>query len=109
VLSYDLWEERFAATLVGATSRTASYLSSSAAEAWCFEQLTVPLSALGSLSQNREFWVRLEYRILDSDAPPAADDGTGYTLQTLIEMLSRKRKANEWTHAIEAGPFRLKP
>jgi hypothetical protein len=109
LLSYDLWEERFAAALVGPPSRTASYLSSSAAEAWCFEQLTVPLVTMGSLAQNRDFWIRLEYRLLDSDPAPAADDGTGYTLQSLIEAFSRRRKATEWTHAIEAGPFRLKP
>jgi hypothetical protein len=46
--------------------------------------------------------------MLDGDAKPAADDGAS-TLQTLIEALSRRRKAQEWTHAIEAGPFRIRP
>ena len=109
VLSYDLWEERFAVTLVGTSAKTASYLSSSAAETWCFEQLSVPMSALAALARDSQFWIRLEYRILDSDPVAAAEDGTGYTLQSLIEMLSRRRKTNEWTHAIEAGPFKVKP
>jgi hypothetical protein len=109
VLSYDLWEERFAVTRVGVPSRSAAYLTSSAAEAWCLENLTVPVSALGSLGRTLPFWIRLEYRILDNDPVPAADNGAGYTLQSLIDMLSRRRKAREWTHAIEAGPFRLRP
>ena len=31
----------------------------------------------------------------------------GYTLQALIDALSRRRKAESSTHALEAGPFRL--
>jgi hypothetical protein len=107
VLSYDLWEERFAVTQVGPPARSAAYLTSSAAEAWCLDQLTVSLAAMGSLARDLPFWVRLEYRIQDGAAATGADDG--YTLQGLIDALSRRRKAQEWTHALEAGPFRLRP
>ncbi len=109
VLSYDLWEERFAVTQIGGPTRASAYLTSVAAEAWCLEQVTVPVSALGSLGRDVPFWIRLEYRILDDDAAPVADDGAGYTLQGLIDALSRRRKTREWTHAIEAGPFRIRP
>jgi len=109
VLSYDLWEERFAVTLVGAPAKSVAYQTSAGAEAWCFEQLTVPVSALGALGRDVPFWVRLGYRIIDGGAAPPADDGGAYTLQGLIDALSRRRKTNEWTHAIEAGPFRLRP
>lgn len=112
VLSYDLWEERFAVTLVGTPSgtpsRSAAYLTSAAAEAWCLEQLTVAVSALGPLGKDVPFWIRLEYRILDGDPPPAANSGGGYTLQGLIDTMSRRRKAQDLSHVIEAGPFRLK-
>lgn len=60
VLSYDLWEERFAVTLVGTPPRSVAY-STSAAEAWCLEQLTVPVAALGRLGRDEPFWIRLEY------------------------------------------------
>ncbi len=103
VLSYDLWEERFAVTLAGVPPRSISHLTSAGAEAWCLEQLTVSVRALGSLGRDRPFWVRLEYRILDGDAP-AADEDAGLTLRWLIDRLSRRRKAEELTHAIEAGP-----
>jgi hypothetical protein len=113
VLSYDLWEERFAVTLVGTPSgtpsRSVAYLTSAAAEAWCLEQLTVAVSALGSLGKDVPFWIRLEYRILDNDPTPPVDNGSGYSLQGLIDTMSRRRKAQDLSHVIEAGPFRLKP
>ena len=105
-LSYDLWEERFAATLVGPRSASIAYLTSTAAEAWCLEQLTVPAATLGSLGRGDPFWIRLEYRIQDEAARPP-DDGGGYTLQTLIDAMSRRRNAGEWADSLEAGPFRL--
>jgi hypothetical protein len=106
-LSYDLWEERFAATIAETPPRSISHLTPPAAEAWCVEQLAVPLSALGNLGRDRPFWIRLEYRILDSDAAPPPDNGAGFTLQGLIDTLSRRRKAEAAPHSIEAGPFRL--
>ena len=105
VLSYDLWEERFAAAILGSPARSAAYLSAAAAEAWCLEQLTVPVSTMGALA-NAPFWVRLEYRIEDGATRPATG-GVADTLQGLIDALSRKGKAGELSHSIEAGPFRL--
>jgi hypothetical protein len=103
-LSYDLWEERFAVTTVGVRSQSVSHLPLAAAEAWCVEQMTIPLSALG---RETSFWVRLEYRLLDGDADANADAGdSGFTLQALIELLSRRRKPEASPRALEAGPFR---
>ena len=106
VLSYDLWEERFAVTEVGVPSRSVSNRTASAAEAWCLEQLTMPMTSLGPL-RDRPFWIRLASRVLDSDNASSAGDAEGFTLRALIDALSRRRKDNVWTHAIEAGPFRL--
>lgn len=103
-LSYDLWEERFAATAVESRSPSISHLTADAAVAWCLDQLTVPLTALGS---NERFWIRLEYRILDGDAD--AGEESGFTLQGLIDVLSRRRRSESLSAALEAGPFRLPP
>ena len=103
-LSYDLWEERFAVTTVEARSQSVSHLALAAAEAWCVEQLTIPLTALGALG-NQPFWIRLEYRILDGEGASDQPD-SGYTLQALIDALSRRRKTEASPHALEAGPFR---
>ena len=107
-LSYDLWEERFAVTAVDARSRSVSHLMAAAAEAWCVEQLAVPVRALGALGRDLPFWIRLEYRMLDVDAAQDPPD-SGYTLQALIDALSRRRKTESPMHAFEAGPFRLPP
>ncbi len=104
-LSYDLWEERFAVTTVEARSQSVSHLALTAAEAWCVEQLTIPLAALGALGRDQPFWIRLEYRILDGDGAPDESD-SGYTLQALIDVLSRRRKTEASPNALEAGPFR---
>ena len=60
VLSYDLWEERFAATVSGTGSRSISHLTAAAAEAWCIQQLMVPVNGLGSL-RSQPFWICLLY------------------------------------------------
>ena len=106
VLSYDLWEERFAVTMAGSPPRSSSYLTAAAAEAWCVEHLTIPVIELGRVRE-AAFWIKLEYRVLDGDAAPDRDDGAGLTLRGLIDSLSRKTKAGALTYAIEAGPFRL--
>ncbi len=111
-LSYDLWEERFAVTTVGARSQAVSHLALAAAEAWCLEQLAIPLNALGALGRDVPFWVRVEYRILDAEGASDPPD-SGYTLQALIDFLSRRRKQAstspdpaESLRAFEGGPFR---
>jgi hypothetical protein len=107
-LSYDLWEERFAVTTVDAPPRTISHLTAAAAEAWCIEHLSVPLSALGSLRRaDASFWVRLEYRILNADDGTGTGEGSAFTLQGLIDALSRRRRTESDGDAIEGGPFRL--
>jgi hypothetical protein len=103
VLSYDLWEERFAAAVSGTGSRSMSHLTSAAAEAWCVQQLAVAVSALGSL-RTQPFWVRLEARPLNGTT--AARDEDGLTLRGMIEALSR-RQANDTSHAVEGGPFKV--
>lgn len=108
VLSYDLWEERFVATKAGPDSRSAEYRSTSDAETWCLTQLAVPVSQMGSAADGT-FWVHLSYRILDGDRTEADDAMNGDTIQSLIDALSRRRKAGEWTNSVEAGPFRLQP
>jgi hypothetical protein len=109
-LSYDLWEERFAVTAEDTRSPSVSHLSQAAAEAWCVDQLAIPLRSLGALGRDQPFWLRLEYRVLSAEARSTAEDSR-YTLQGLIDALSRRRKAAETaaTRTLEAGPFSLRP
>ena len=104
VLSYDLWEERFAATVSGTGSRSVSHLALAAAEAWCIQQLTVPVSELGSL-RSQPFWIRLESRILNGKSDGREDEGL--TLRGIIDTLSRRQAGEKTSHSAEAGPFRV--
>jgi hypothetical protein len=105
-LSYDLWEERFAVTTVDKRAQSASHLALAAVEGWCVDQVSIPVNALGALGHDLPFWVRLEYRFLEEDAGSDPADAR-YTLGGLIDVLSRRRKTDSSTHALEAGPFRL--
>jgi hypothetical protein len=105
-LSYDLWEERFAVTALGARSQSVSHLMRAAAEAWCLEQLAIPVSALGALGRDLPFWIRLEYQMLDGEMATDSAE-SGYTLQGLIDALSRRRRPEQPSTALEAGPLRL--
>jgi hypothetical protein len=107
-LSYDLWEERFAVAVVGARTPSISHLTAAAAEAWCVEQMAIPIASLGSLRDLR-FWIRLECRILDGDGASDPDEGEGLTLQRIIDALSRRKKSESPSRAVEGGPFRLLP
>ena len=106
-LSYDLWEERFAVTTGDSRSQSISHLTAAAAVSWCLGQVTVSVNALGTLGADAPFWIRLEYRTLDGDGAADADEGSGFTLQALIDVLSRRRSSESLSDALEAGPFRL--
>jgi hypothetical protein len=106
--SYDIWEERFAVAIAGARAASISHLTAAAAEAWCIEQLAVPIASLAALKDLR-FWIRLECRILDGDEAPDPDENAGLTLQRIIDVLSRRKKSESPARAVEGGPFRLPP
>ena len=105
-LSYDLWEERFAVAVAGAGAASISHLTSAAAEAWCVEQMAMPIASLRTLNDLR-FWIRLECRILDGDGAPDPDEGAGLTLERIIDALSRRKRHEPPARAIDGGPFRL--
>jgi hypothetical protein len=106
VLSYDLWEERFAASVSASQTRSVSHVTSAAAEAWCIEQLTMPVSALGALAR-QPFWIRLESRIIDGQS--AAREDEGLTLRGIIDTLSRRQTSEKTSHSTEGGPFQVRP
>jgi hypothetical protein len=105
-LSFDLWEQRYAVTRTGAPRRSISHLMARDAEAWCLENLSIPLTALGRFARDLPFWVRLEYRVQDQPSP-AAEPGPLFALGTLIDALSRRRAEEALGQSFESGPFRI--
>ena len=106
VLSFDLWEQRYAVTRTGAAPRSISHLTARDAEAWCVENLSIPLTALGRFSRDLPFWVRVEFRVQDQPPPPA-DTQSPFALRTLIEVFSRRGAEEALDRSFVAGPFRV--
>jgi hypothetical protein len=105
-LSFDLWEQRYAATRTGPMPRSISHLTARAAEDWCLDNVTVPLTSLGRIGRDAPFWVRVDYRVQDRMSGTNDDEST-FTLQTLIDVLSRRREEQNRGKSVEGGPFRL--
>lgn len=104
-LSFDLWEQRFAVTRIGTPPRSISHLTSRDAEAWCLQNVTLPLTAMGRFRRDAQFWVRLDYRV-ENRIPAADPEDSTFTLRRLIDVLSR-RTEDTWERTIAGGPFRL--
>jgi hypothetical protein len=103
-VSFDLWEERFAAMRIGTPKRSVSHLRAAEVEAWCVGQLGIERGALSALGRDGSFWLRLEYRV-PGEQPSAEREGL--TLRTLIDTLSRRAGGDPRGRTLEAGPFRL--
>jgi hypothetical protein len=106
-VSFDLWEERFAVTRLGQPVRSVTHLTSAAAEAWCLDNVTVPVASLGA-ARSGPVWARITLRTQDEAPSRSADpDDDPLSMRRLIDALSRRRPADEAPHILEGGPFRL--
>jgi hypothetical protein len=106
-VSFDLWEERFAVTRLGQPARSVTHLTSTAAEAWCLDNVSVPVSSLGT-SRSAPVWARVTLRTIDDAPARGADtDDDLLSMRRLIDALSRRRQAEDAPRIVEGGPFRL--
>jgi hypothetical protein len=103
IVSYDLWEERFSVVRTDPAGRAASHLTAVAAEAWCLDNLSVPIS---SAPAGNTFVVKLACWILP-DEPRRPDASSGLTLSGLIDLLSRNGRAAPPRWDAVSGPLRL--
>jgi hypothetical protein len=85
VVSYALWEDRFAVTQLAADRRVEG-LTASAAEAWCFDGLGI--TTMG-LAPDRYFWLRFAIRTANA-TDLAAEGLPGLSFAQLIKWLGRK-------------------
>jgi hypothetical protein len=102
VLSFDLWEERFSVVQSNGPRRGASHLSSSAAEAWCLENLALPVSALAA---EKSFVLKLDIRAEEPEEESV--DSGGLSLTGLIDVFSRKAKEQPLRWSAVTGSIRL--
>jgi hypothetical protein len=103
-ISYDLWEEKFAVKKLGSSPRTISHLSAIAVEAWCLDNISIPVAALGS---TQSFWIRLDYQAADGATPTDQNENPGFTLTGLVDIFSRRARSEQLHGFEEVGPLRL--
>lgn len=102
VVSYDLWEEKFAVVRLGPAKMQASHLSREAAERWMFDHTGLPLFAL---SPDSAHWIRAELRADDPrDSAGFLLDPT-VTLTRLVEWFGRAQRGETERWNLEHGPF----
>lgn len=105
-VSFDLWEERFAVTRLGQPARSVSHLTSTAAEAWCLENVTIAASAIQPDRRNA-VWMRLVLRARDDAPARQTDEESGFSIRILIDALGRRDARDAQPLVLEAGPFNV--
>jgi hypothetical protein len=105
-VSFDLWEERFAVTRLGQPARSVSHLTSTAAEAWCLENVTIAASAIQADRRNA-VWMRLVLRARDDAPARQTDEESGFSIRILIDALGRREARDAQPLVLEAGPFNV--
>ncbi len=101
-VSYDLWEERFSVVQAGPAGRTGSHLTKAAAEAWCMENLQIPVT---ELQAGKTSVIRLVCSVAPNDAENS--DLPGLTLAGLIDVFSRKGREAPLQWEAVSGPLHL--
>ncbi|HUQ91855.1 MAG TPA: hypothetical protein VM120_09245 [Bryobacteraceae bacterium] len=103
VISYDLWEEKYAVTRLG-VRKAQSNLTQEKAEAWCLENLSV---ATDGVSADRLVTVNLEIREHRPEAIATILTEPGISLYGLIEIFSRPARSEQLKWRLQSGPIRL--
>jgi hypothetical protein len=104
VLSYDLWEEKFSIAKMGRPRRLISHLAAHAAESWCVGEMSL---ATAGISEQQQFWVRLEARAENPAEQAELERQESVSLARLIDMFSRRARGDQNRWAADAGPLRL--
>jgi len=104
-VSFDIWEEKYAATRMGEARKSASHLTAAEAEAWCLENLVLTDAGL---SPEAVFWIRLDVRREAAGEARAPGEEAGVTLAWLVDLFSRPQREGESRSQVEAGPLRLR-
>jgi hypothetical protein len=104
IVSYDLWEEKFAVKIPGLLVKPKAHLTASQAENFCIDNLAY--STLG-LPPDRPFWMKFELRTTSQkDLSSLMGDGKIY-LSRLVELFDRRPEKGELQWTLTAGPLRL--
>jgi hypothetical protein len=102
VISYDIFEEKYAVSRIEPNPRSITHLSETAAQLWCLD--SIGLSTV-RIAADQPFWVQLDYQT--EEAKPTATDSGGSIIGGLIDVFSRKNQHQDSRGTMAAGPFNL--
>ena len=102
VLSYDLWEEKYATAMPSLKLGPVAHRTPAAAERWCFDQLFIKAS---ELPEKKPLWFSLEVKAIEQSQD--TDNSVPTSLSSMIDLFGRNRpkEAKHW-HT-ETGPVEL--
>jgi hypothetical protein len=106
-ISYDIWEERFSITKIGARpdqKRAVSHLLAPAAESWCFDNLVINSA---DVPADRPFYVQLDLRVEDPRDQSGVIGDTGISIARMVEIFSRPVREKQTRWLLDSGPLRL--
>jgi hypothetical protein len=104
IVSFDLWEERFAVAKAGPGGKAGSHFSAADAEAWCLGNLQIPVPAL---TPEKTFVIKLECWVDEGAGSGAGGNDSGLTLSGLIDVFSRKGRDPQARWEAESGSLRV--
>jgi len=104
VVSFDLWEEKYSVVQGGPEGRSASRLTSAMAEAWCLENMPVPVRAI---PERQQFVIKLECSVDENEAENGNGENSTLTLSGLIDIFGRKGSEAPLRWEASTGPLRL--
>ena len=102
VVSYDLWEERFAVTTLRKPQARVTGLAAQNVAGWCLQNLGMPTPRLTPADK---MWVRLDVRAAENRRDVELSGDEGLSLTNLIEVFSRSANSGEARWNLESGPI----
>jgi hypothetical protein len=109
VVSYDVWQEKFAVVRMSDYRKWGANASSTAAETWCVQNILLPGL---KLPPGQDLWARLEIRSVDQKPQSSPVSDSGISIISLVELFSRPPRAQQDHWMLETAPFHadeLKP
>ena len=108
VISYDLWEERFAVTKTTPARKTASHLTANEAEVWCVQEMSLDLAGVAA---NQPLYASMDIRAVEESETRLFGRGNitdaGISLTSLLERFSKPSKSTQPHWMLETGPVTL--
>ncbi|MBM3738283.1 MAG: hypothetical protein FJW39_21075 [Acidobacteria bacterium] len=104
VVSYDLWEEKFAVTGLRQPRISVANLKSNEIGVWCLDRIGLRSP---DLKPADPLWLKLEVRAVDPKRDAGLlDDPDGVNLARLVDLFSRPRESGDQRWSFESGRLR---